>query len=343
MNQIVTETLYRKYRPQSFSDVIGQSEVVETLEKQISSGAIAHAYLFSGGRGTGKTSIARIFARELGTDETDIYEIDAASNRGINEIRELRDGVSNLPFSSQYKVYIIDEVHMLTKEAFNALLKTLEEPPQHVIFILATTEKHKVLDTILSRCQVYDFKLAIRDSLIELINHVAKEEKRSIDDESAQFVANLGNGSFRDTLSHLQKIFAVTDKKITIDQVEQIAGQSNNDLENQLLQAISDKDQESVFATYQSLVEAKADTRQLIESLLDKIRSVLMLRYSKDYQASAGDTMTQEQLDLFTNLSGITSHTLRELLNVYELSLKSSRPGDCFEVFLFEQFEKEAK
>ena len=126
MNQIVTETLYRKYRPQSFEDVIGQQEVVATLQKQIQSGSIAHAYLFSGGRGTGKTSIARIFARQLGTDETDIYEIDAASNRGINEIRLLRDGVSNLPFASQYKVYIIDEVHMLTKEAFNALLKTLE-------------------------------------------------------------------------------------------------------------------------------------------------------------------------------------------------------------------------
>jgi len=157
MTQVVSETLYRKHRPTAFEDVFGQDEVISILQNSIKQGSISHSYLFSGTRGTGKTSIARIFARELGTSDQDIYEIDAASNRGIGEIRELRAGVDTRPFNSNYKVYIIDEVHMLTKEAFNALLKTLEEPPSHVLFILATTEKHKILDTIISRCQVFDF------------------------------------------------------------------------------------------------------------------------------------------------------------------------------------------
>ena len=150
--------LYRKYRPQSFKEVLGQEHVVEALEGAIRLGRVAHAYLFSGSRGTGKTSVARILAKALGTSETDLYEIDAASNRGIDDIRLLRDGVSAVPFESKRKVYIIDEVHMLTKEAFNALLKTLEEPPPHVIFILATTELEKVPETIISRCQTFSFK-----------------------------------------------------------------------------------------------------------------------------------------------------------------------------------------
>ena len=150
--------LYRKYRPETFAQVIGQEPVIKALQGALSSDSLAHAYLFSGSRGTGKTSIARIFARELGSSENDTYEIDAASNRGIDDIRALRDAVRTLPFDSKYKVYIIDEVHMLTKEAFNALLKTLEEPPRHVIFILATTEEEKLPETIVSRCQSFRFK-----------------------------------------------------------------------------------------------------------------------------------------------------------------------------------------
>src|SRR6266436_4362104 len=147
------QTLYRAYRPQDFSEVRGQEHIVKALEAAIKSKKISHAYLFSGGRGTGKTSVARILARELGVTDKDLYEMDAASNRGIDDIRELREGVYAMPFESPYKFYIIDEAHMLTKEAWNALLKTLEEPPAHVIFILATTDIDKVPDTIVSRCQ----------------------------------------------------------------------------------------------------------------------------------------------------------------------------------------------
>ena len=339
MTPIVTETLYRKYRPQSFKEVIGQSQVVETLSQQIKSGSIAHAYLFSGGRGTGKTSIARIFAHELGTEETDLYEIDAASNRGINEIRELRDGVANLPFKSSYKVYLIDEVHMLTKEAFNALLKTLEEPPSHVIFILATTEKQKVLPTILSRCQVYDFQLATQEHLIKLIVRVAQSEDREIEEALLPHLARLGHGSFRDTLTHLQQIFArVTEKHITQENLTLESLNTHDDLENQLLQALSNKNQEAVFESYHALLSQSVDPTQLIHSLLDKIRMVLLLRNSQAYTTDASTTLTTEEREFFSNLPGLTSHTLRDLLGVSELVHRSARPQECLEIFLHEQF-----
>src|SRR6185312_16293063 len=169
-------SLYRKYRPHEFKDVRGQEAVVSVLEAAIKNKKIAHAYLFAGGRGTGKTSMARILARALETSEEDIYEMDAASNRGIDEIRQLRDGVSTLPFESTYKFYIIDEAHALTKDAWGALLKTLEEPPSHVIFVLATTELEKVPETIISRCQVFQFKKPPHEALKSLALDVAKKE-----------------------------------------------------------------------------------------------------------------------------------------------------------------------
>ena len=168
--------LYRKYRPQSLDDVIGQDHIVKVIEGSLKQGNISHAYLFFGSRGTGKTSVARIIARELETGPTDIHEIDAASNRGIDDIRALREEVRTLPFDSKYKVYIVDEVHMLTKEAFNALLKTLEEPPAHVIFILATTEMDKVPETILSRCQVFTFHRPTETILRKMAQEIAKKE-----------------------------------------------------------------------------------------------------------------------------------------------------------------------
>ena len=231
MTEIKSETLYRKYRPQTFEDILGQDEVVTTLKNSIESGNISHSYLFNGTRGTGKTSIARIFAREIGSSEEDIYEIDAASNRGIDEIREIRDSVSLLPYSSDFKVYIIDEVHMLTTQAFNALLKTLEEPPAHVVFILATTEKHKVPDTIQSRCQVYDFKKADIQTLTGLVKDIAeKEDVRNLPDEIAEAVAKKGRGSFRDTLSYLQKFIGSMNEAIDLH----ILSQDFNELEYSL-------------------------------------------------------------------------------------------------------------
>ena len=186
----MAEALYRKYRPQTFADVIGQDHIVKILEAQTKSGDVSHAYVFAGTRGTGKTSVARIFAHAIGTSANDIYEIDAASNNGVDEMRALNESVNTLPFESKYKVYILDEVHMLSKSASNALLKTLEEPPAHVIFILATTEIHKILDTVLSRCEVYTFKKPTQEVLKKVAMTVAKKAGCMIDEPSAELVAD---------------------------------------------------------------------------------------------------------------------------------------------------------
>src|SRR3989338_4801302 len=180
--------LYRKYRPNGFAQVVGQEPIIQVLQGSIKQGTVAHAYLFAGSRGTGKTSVARILAKELKTSPRDLYEIDAASSRGIDEIRELREAVRTLPFESKYKIYIIDEVHMLTTPAFNALLKTLEEPPPHVVFILATTEKHKLPETIISRCQTYIFNRPSEVQVEQLLAHVIKEEGYKAEQGSLNFI-----------------------------------------------------------------------------------------------------------------------------------------------------------
>ena len=181
--------LYRKYRPKTFKEVLGQDHIVKILESSVETNKVSHAYLFVGSRGTGKTSVARIFATSIGVSANDMYEIDAASNRGIEDIKQLRDGTRVMPFDSKFKVYIIDEVHMLSKDAWGALLKTLEEPPKHVIFILATTELHKVPETIISRCQVFTFKKASDAICKKMLIDVAKKEGFELDAGSAELLA----------------------------------------------------------------------------------------------------------------------------------------------------------
>src|SRR3989344_4956778 len=180
------EVLYRKYRPQEFNEVIGQEPVVKVLQGAVKLGNLSHAYLFAGSRGTGKTSLARILARAIGTSQNDLTEMDAASNRGIDEIREIRDSVNTLPYESKYKVYIMDEVHMLTKDAWNALLKTLEEPPAHVVFILATTELEKVPETVVSRCQTFSFKKPNLSTLKDFALVIAKKEGATLEPAAAE-------------------------------------------------------------------------------------------------------------------------------------------------------------
>jgi len=210
--ELMGVALYRKYRVASLSELVGQEHIVSTLQNAIKSGKISHAYLFTGPRGTGKTSVARILAHEVNglpysTDSNlDIIEIDAASNRRIDEIRDLREKVSVAPASAKYKVYIIDEVHMLTREAFNALLKTLEEPPAHVIFILATTDAHKLPETIISRTQRYNFKPVGGQQVVDHLKHIATSESITIDDEALALLAQHGGGFFRDSISLLDQI-----------------------------------------------------------------------------------------------------------------------------------------
>lgn len=220
------KALYRKYRPCKLSEVVGQEQVTKVLDNSLKQGKVSHAYLFIGPRGTGKTSVARIFAHEvngfkyeLEDDYVDIVEIDGASNRGIDNIRELREKAAIAPTSGKYKIYIIDEVHMLTKEAFNALLKTLEEPPAHVIFIMATTDAYKVPVTITSRAQTYTFKLADSNTMLNHLKSIAEKEKIKIDDDALKIIVKRGGGSFRDSLSLLDQISTLSDKGITKDLV----------------------------------------------------------------------------------------------------------------------------
>ena len=329
---IVSETLYRKYRPENFSEVLGQLEVVTSLQNSIKNKNISHAYLFSGGRGSGKTSVARIFARELGVSPHDIYEIDAASNRGIDQIRELRSAVEILPLESEHKVYIIDEVHMLTKEAFNALLKTLEEPPKHVIFILATTEKHKVLDTIISRCQVFEFRRGNTEVLKELIEKVTKAEKIKIDQKSVEYVAMLGGGSFRDTLSHLQKAISIFGNNIKFSELEKTLNNSDDDLEMKFISALAEK--KDIAKVYAEILKKGIDIDIFANDLLEKVRIILLIKNSIEFEKHFANEFSKEQIESFKKIEGLNALHLKKLLEMVDLLKKSEKPEIAFEIFL---------
>jgi DNA polymerase-3 subunit gamma/tau len=324
-NPIEHTALYRKYRPETFDQVIGQDHVKEVLQGAIASGKISHAYLFSGTRGTGKTTMARIFARAVGASPNDIYEIDAASNRGIDDIRQLRDAVATLPFESPYKVYIIDEVHMLTKDAFNALLKTLEEPPRHVIFIFATTELHKVLETILSRCQVFTFHKPSSSTLREMLTHIALQEEKNLEPSAAATIAILGEGSFRDAQSVLQKVLSISgnEKNITAEQVERVTGAPSGVLVNEIIKNLAEKNREGALTTLEKIVDQNIDIEILIRLLMHKIRSILLLRFSKNAFEKIQIEFSEDDVSFLQRLVGIegkeiNAQLLARLLDVFD-------------------------
>lgn len=270
--------LYRKYRPQNFKDVVGQEQVVTLLENSINQKKIGHAYLFCGGRGTGKTTVARIFARDIGCNPEDIIEIDAASNRGIDEIRELRDAVRTAPFSSPYKVYIVDEAHMLTKEAANALLKTLEEPPSHVVFILATTDPDKLPQTIVSRCQKVEFKQPDVKALVDRLLYVVKQEVRTLEKESAELIARHGKGSYRDALGVLEQILAVSEKKIEHEVVMATLGTPHEETILELLDAVCQKDGKQIIEKTGKLRVKNSSAVRTYDELIELVRCGLLIR-----------------------------------------------------------------
>lgn len=319
----MAEALYRKYRPESFDEVLGQDHIVSVLRESITLGHISHSYLFSGSRGTGKTTLARILAREVHCTPNDLYEIDAASNRGIDDIRALREGVETLPFESPYKVYIIDEAHMLTKEAFNALLKTLEEPPPHALFVLATTEVEKLPETIVSRCQTFTFKKPSQTILKEMVTRVAKEEGFTLESASADLIALLAEGSFRDAHGVLQKIiYSSRDKKISVSEVEMVTGAPKSSLINQFIEALEKKDLEEGLHALHLAAEGGIDMKVFLKLVLHKLRSILLLRFASNLESVIREHFSPEDFTFLKDMSSrkdayINSAVLLELLNAY--------------------------
>lgn len=326
--------LYRKYRPKSFAEVRGQDHIVDVLERSIEDGKVSHAYLFVGSRGTGKTSVARIFAQDIGVSANDLQEIDAASNRGIEDIKELRDGARVLPFDSKYKIYIIDEVHMLSKDAWGALLKILEEPPRHVIFMLATTELHKVPETIISRCQVFTFRKPNEAILKEVVIDIAKTEKRDIESEGAELVAILGDGSFRDTEGVLQKVLNFTkSKKITREEIEAITGAPKTQFINEFLSALAEKDIEKGIQAVRNAVSLNLDMKLYLKLIIQKLRMAIILRYAPKLEKLMTGDLGEADLEF---LKGLISTDKHGMLRSQTLSVLLGAYGDIDRAFISE-------
>ena len=332
--------LYRKYRPKSFKEVVGQDHIVKVLESSVETNKVSHAYLFVGSRGIGKTSVARIFAKEIGVSENDLYEIDAASNRGIEDIRVLRDGARVLPFDSKYKVYIIDEVHMLSKDAWGALLKTLEEPPKHVIFILATTEVHKVPETIVSRCQVFTFRKASDIIAKNMVLDVAKKEGFELESGVAELIAILGDGSFRDALGTLQKVlnFSVDAKgkkisKIVRADVEKITGAPKTTLVNDFISAIAEKDLEKGIATVRKASGENLDMKLYFKLIIEKFRVAVILKYAPKLEKEMTGDLGEEDLEF---LKGLVKADKEGFLRSKALSILLEAYSDIDRAFVSE-------
>ncbi len=314
------KALYRKYRPKTLSDVVGQKHITDTLEHSIANDRISHAYLFTGPRGVGKTSVARILAHQINelpySDESnhlDIIEIDAASNNGVEDVRSLREKVAIVPTSAKYKVYIIDEVHMLSKPAFNALLKTLEEPPKHVIFILATTETHKLPDTIISRTQRFGFKPVSTEEVALQLRSIAAEEHIDIDDDALKLIAQHGEGSFRDSISLLDQI-GNSDSKITVSTVENTIGRVPDSTLSDIIESIANGNLINISNALKTLKQHGAQAGQVSKQLSDRLRRDLL----------AGDQLLAPHQTLALLESLLTVPASQDLDTALELALYGS-------------------
>lgn len=296
------KAIYRKWRPMVFEDVVGQGHITETLKNQITDGRVGHAYLFCGTRGTGKTTAAKIFARAvnclnnqngspcneceickgiLDGSIMDVAEIDAASNNGVDSIRELRDDTKYVTASAKYRVYIIDEVHMLSTSAFNALLKTLEEPPEHVIFILATTEPHQVPQTILSRCQRYDFRRIKPSDIILRTKEIAYGEGFNITEDAYALIARLGDGSMRDAISVLERVVSASGNNVTYDNITDTLGMVPIDIQFNMAHAICDRSLGDIFSVLGKVSDMGQDLNVFVDSLISHFRNLIVCKVSE--------------------------------------------------------------
>lgn len=312
-------SLYRAYRPQTFKEVIGQDHIVGALEEQLSSGKTAHAYLFAGSRGLGKTSVARILGSALGVRGKDLYEIDAASNNSVEDIRSLSENIFTHPFESSKKLYILDEAHMLSKGAWNAFLKTLEEPPPYAVFVLATTELDRVPETVQSRCQVFEFKKPSREGVMKLVSAVSKKEGYTLGPGVAELVAFLADGSYRDALSTLEKVFSVSqDKTIALSEAEKATGAPRSELVGAFVGALARKSADEALLSIQKAVKEEVDMKLFLTLILEEVRTVLLLRHApglqKELEREAGGNFSRLDMLQKAEESGITHEALSKLL-----------------------------
>jgi DNA polymerase III subunit gamma/tau len=338
------QSLYRTYRPKTWVDVAGQPHVTDTLAQEIKDKKIGHAYLFAGSRGLGKTTVARIFAREVGCSERDLYEIDAASNNSVDDIRTLAENVYTLPFESPYKVYLLDEAHMLSKGAWNAFLKTLEEPPAHAIFILATTELDKVPETVQSRCQVFTFKKPTRTGLAKLVAAVAKKEDFAIEPAAADLIALMADGSYRDALSVLERVASLSaDKKISRDEVEKATGSPKREIVHTLIEALSKGEQGSALESIRTAADAGVDMQLFLSLALDYLRAVLLVRFAPALRTEFAEELGADEYGEVERIaadkeSKVTHATLKAFLDAAARIRYASVPSLPIELAVLELF-----